>query len=231
MSTSGVTTYTLTGQQIVDAAYRKTGIMAKGQSADATELTEGLQALNLVLAELRGEGLNLWELTNTTLALTAGVSAYTLAQPAKYTKVHQAYLQDNTSGSKIPMESVSIFNYNILPTSNPGMPIKYSYLAQNSTGTFYVWPVPDATNVSTKTLHVVGETEIQVITDVSQTIDLPTEWYNAVIYLTGVALAVENNVPISDRSLLMTEAKMHLEMAKSATVDNNSLFFQPKREY
>lgn len=227
MATSGITTYTRTVQQVVDAAYRKTGIMAKGQTADGTELTEGIEALNLVIAELRGEGLNLWKLTNTTLTMVAGQAEYTLAQPNKLAKLYQAWLQDNSSQSKIPLNVVSIFNYNFFPLGNNGTPVQIVYEPKNSSGKITLWPAPNATILSTKTLHLVGETEVEVATDAAQTIDFPTEWYNTVIYYTALSLAVENNVPLQDRSKLAEEAKMHLEMAKATNNENASLFFQP----
>lgn len=227
MATSGITTYTRTVQQVVDAAYRKTGIMAKGQSADATELSEGIEALNLVIAELRGEGLNLWKLTNTTLTMVAGQAEYVLTQPNKLTKLYQAWLQDNSSQSKIPLNVVSIFNYNFFPLGNNGTPVQIVYEPLLGSGKIILWPAPNATVLSTKTLHLVGETELEIATAASQTIDFPTEWYNAVIYYTGLALAVENNVPLQDRSKLAEEAKMHLDMAKATNNENASLFFQP----
>jgi len=227
VATSGITTYTRTVQQVVDAAYRKTGIMAKGQAADGTELTEGIEALNLVIAELRGEGLNLWKLTNTTLAMVNGQAEYTLTQPNKLAKLYQAWLQDNSSQSKTPLNVVSIFNYNFFPLGNNGTPVQIVYEPQLASGKITLWPAPNATVVSNKTLHIVGELELQVATDAAQTIDFPTEWYNAVIYFTGLALAVENNVPLQDRSKLAEEAKMHLEMAKATNNENASLFFQP----
>lgn len=227
MATSGITTYTRTVQQVVDAAYRKTGIMAKGQTADGTELTEGIEALNLVIAELRGEGLNLWKLINTTLTMVAGQAEYTLAQPNKLAKLYQAWLQDNSSQSKIPLNVVSIFNYNFFPLGNNGTPVQIVYEPKNSSGKITLWPAPNSTILSTKTLHLVGETELEVATDAAQTIDFPTEWYNTVIYYTALSLAVENNVPLQDRSKLAEEAKMHLEMAKATNNENASLFFQP----
>lgn len=232
MSTSGVTAYALTVRQAIDAAMRKTGIMALGQSTsdDSTgsEFTEGLQALNLAMAELRGEGVNLWKVTNSTLTMVAGQNEYVISQPSKYNKIHQAWLQDNTSKAKIPIEVISIFNYNMLPlsTSN-GYPIKLAYQPRNGDGILYIWPAPGAATIANKTLHISGETEIEMATSDTQTLDFPTEWMNALIYLTALNLAVENNVPLMDRSKLAEETRMHIDMAKSAHSENTSLYFQP----
>jgi len=228
MATSGITTYTRTVQQVVDAAYRKTGILAKGQSADSTELTEGIEALNLVIAELRGEGMNLWKVSETTLAMVAAQREYTLTQPNKLAKLHQAWLQDNASSTKIPLNLVSVFNYNFFPLGTNGTPVQIVYEPQNTTGRLILWPAPDASAVANKTLYLVGEAELEIATDASQTIDFPTEWYNTVIYYTGLSLAVENNVPLQDRSKLLEECKMHLEMAKSTNNETASLYFQPQ---
>lgn len=236
MSTSGVTAYALTVRQAVDTAMRKTGIMALGQSTadDSTgsEFTEGLQALNLAVAELRGEGLNLWKVTNSTLTMVAGQNEYTLTQPNKYNKIHQAWLQDNTSGSKIPIEIISIFNYNMLPLSaSNGFPVKLAYQNRNTDGVISIWPSPGSGTISNKTLHISGEVELQIATDPNQTLDFPTEWINAVIYLTALNLAVENNVPLQDRTKLAEETRMHIDMAKNAHSENTSLYFQPTKRF
>jgi len=227
MALSGITLYTRTVQQVVDAAYRKTGIMAKGQTSDGTELTEGMEALNLVIAELRGEGMNLWKLNEFTFPMVAGQREYFLTQPNKLFSLQQAWLQDNASSSKIPLNIVSVFNYNFFPLGTNGTPVQIVYEPQNSTGRLLLWPAPDASAIANKTLYLVGEEEIEIATDPTQTIDFPTEWYNTVIYYTALALAVENNVPLMDRGTLLKECQMHLEMAKSTNNENASLLFQP----
>ncbi len=228
MSTSGVTTYSRTAQQVIDAAYRKTGVMAKGQSADAEELSIGIETLNLAIAELRTYGLNLWKVQTVTLPIVAGTATYTLTQPAKPNKVLQGWAEDIVNpSSKIPLEIVSVFNYNKLPLNSNGTPVQLTYIPGKTFGTVTLWPSPNTTTVNTKNIKLVVEGELELITDAGQDIDIPTEWYNAVIYYLSSLLTNELNVPIQDRDEIQKKAMYHIELAQEAGQENASLFFQP----
>lgn len=227
MTTSGVTTYTRTAQQVVEAAYRKIGIMAKGQTIEADELAIGIETLNLAIAELRTKGLNLWKLQSVVIPLVANQSVYVLPQPNKPYKIHQAWLLDNASRTKIPLNIISIFNYNTLPLSTSGTPVQLVYTPGNTDGTITLWPSPQAAVVSNKTFYISVEQELQIITDASETLDIPTEWSNAVIYYLASLITNENNIPIQDRKDLDQRAQEHIQLAMESGQENASLFFQP----
>ncbi|HET8689180.1 MAG TPA: hypothetical protein VFM18_21420 [Methanosarcina sp.] len=227
MTTSGVTTYTRTAQQVVEAAYRKLGIMAKAQTVDSDEVTIGIETLNLAIAELRTKGLNLWKLQSVILPMVAGQTDYVLPQPNKPYKVYQAWLLDNISKTKIPLNPISIFNYNTLPLSTNGTPVQIVYTPGNTDGTIKLWPAPEASVVANKTLYITIEQELQIVVDPTDTIDIPTEWYNALIYYLASLLTNENNIPITDRKDLDERAAEHIQFAMEAGQENASLFFQP----
>jgi hypothetical protein len=231
MSTSGQTTYQLTGLDLINAAYRKTGVMGKGQTADTEELVYGLEAFNLVLTQLRGRGMQLWKLIKSTLPIAVDTATYSLSQPNKPNKIQQMWISPNNSGTNIPIELTSIFNYNILPTSTSGVPVKASYIPGNSTGTISIWPKPSASVVSSYTLYYVGVEEIQILTNATQTVDLPNEWQMALIWGIAAELAIELNVPLADRSEIRKIYENAVLLAEEGGQENASLYVQPRQDY
>lgn len=231
MSTSGVTIYQLTASEIINAAYRKTGVMAKGQSADTEELSHGLEALNLVTSQLRTRGMQLWKLNQHTLSLVADQQQYTVTQPNKLNKIYQAWVTPTNSGTKIPVEIVSIFSYNILPSSTSGVPIKMSYIPQNTTGVISIWPKPSSSVVSSYTFSYESIDEIQVVTDVSQTVDLPSEWHLPLVWGIAAELAIELNVPIQDRADIRKNFESAAMLAEQNGQEEASLYVQPRLDW
>lgn len=231
MATSGVTTYQLTAEQIINAAYRKTGVMGKGQVADAEELTYGLQALNLTISSLRTRGMQLWKLNTHTLTLTANVQEYTITQPNKAFKIHKAWILPGSTGSRIPVESISYFDYNTLPSTSSGTPVKIAYLPKNTTGAVYIWPKPSTTVASTYTFQYASLDELEVVTDTSQTLDFPSEWHLSLVWGVAAQLAIELNVPIQDRQDIKKNYEEAVQIAESGGVEEASLYVQPRLDY
>ena len=227
MATSGISTYQLTANDLINAGYRKTGVMAKGQVADTEELTYGLQALNMVIAALRTKGLQLWKLESNTLAMVADQSAYTLSQPSKPAKIHQAWVTPSNSGTKIPLEVISIFNYNLLPNTSSGVPVKVSYQPLNTTGIVSLWPKPSSATVSAYTLYYESVEELEVVTVDTQNIDFPSEWYETIVYGIANQLSTEMNVPISDRQEIERKFEKALLNVLEGSGEEASLFVQP----
>lgn len=231
MATSGITTYQLTAEQLINAAYRKTGIMGKGQVADAEELDYGLQALNLLITTLRTRGMQLWKLESVTLPMVVDTQEYTISQPSKAFKIHEAWVLPGSTGTKIPVEQISYFDYNILPTTSSGVPVKISYLPKNTSGTIYIWPKPSATVASTYTFTYVALKELEVVTSVSQTLDFPSEWHMALVWGVAAQLAIELNVPIQDRADIKKNYEEAAMIAESGGTEEAPLYVQPRMDY
>ncbi len=230
MTTSGIYSYQLTRNQIIEAALRKLGVMAEGQTPSAQNYSDGMMALNTVIAQLRAIGMSLWArfeytFTPTTNSYTIGTGMTLNTQfPVR---LLQAYRTDN--GAKIPMDLVAREDFNILPTNSTGTPLKVNYQPFVNYGVISLWPTPTSTNTTTVTL--VYQRPFQYFTASTETMDMPEEWYNAIIYNLAVRLAPEWGVPLPDRQMLMQEAKMYTEDALMVGQEDASLFLQPMRGY
>lgn len=228
MTTSSTYEYQLTRNQIIESALRKLGVLAEGQTPSAQNYTDGAMALNTVISQLRAIGMPLWARTEHTFTPTTGTytigTGMTLNVPFPV-KLLQAFRTD--SNANIPMELVAREDFNILPTSSSGSPIKLTYQPFVNYGVVKLWPTPASTNTSTVTL--VYQRSFQYFTTSSETLDFPEEWYNAIIYNLAVRLAPEWGVPLPDRQLLIQEAKAYTEDALMTGAEDSSFYVQPMR--
>jgi hypothetical protein len=79
MTTSADTTFELTRNNIIEMAMRKAGRLAKGQTADSTDLASGQLALNALIGTLQKKhGMPAWARKDYTVTLVAGQRDYTI---------------------------------------------------------------------------------------------------------------------------------------------------------
>jgi len=230
MTTSLVYTYQLTRNQLIESALRKLGVLAEGQVPSTQNYTDGAIALNNVVAQLRAIGMPLWArseytFTPTTTSYTIG-TGMTLNTPFPV-KLLQVFRTDG--GAKIGMDLVAREDFNLLPVTSTGTPLKANYQPFVNYGVISFWPTPTSTNTTTVTL--VYQRPFQYFANVTDTMDFPEEWYNAIIYNLAVRLAPEWGVPLPDRQMLMQEAKTYTEDALMSGQEDASLFLQPMRGY
>ena len=84
MATSGITTYSRTRDQIVSFALRKIGVLELGVTPNATEVTNAVEALDMMIKSWVTKGIKLWTLQEVTIPLTASTSSYIIG-PASAT--------------------------------------------------------------------------------------------------------------------------------------------------
>jgi len=228
MATSGTYTNQLTRDQILTAALRKLGVLAEGQSPSASNLSDGQISLNAAIGQLRGLGMPLWARSEYTF--TPVTNVYTIGTGMTLDTVFPVRLLQafrTESNAKIPMELVARQDYNILPTTSGGSPLKVNYQPYVNYGTVSIWPTPAATNTATVTL--VYQRPFQYFTSASETADFPEEWQLPLIYTTAVLLAPEWGIPLSDRAVLRNELKDYIETAIMNGAEDASFFIAPER--
>ena len=231
MTTSNTTIFELSRDSIIAAAMRKCGVLAKGASPDAEDLTNGMQALNSLVSLFQTEGMPLWKRTQYSLSLVDGTNSYTIGvgqttNTAFPLKIHSALIRDS-SGSAQEVIQLDRTAFNLLNTSSEGKPVQFTYQPFINYGVVKVWPTPDASY----TMELTYTKPVDGYTSASETPDFPQEWQNALIYGLAVLLAPEYGVPLNDRSVLEKQAQKYLDIAKDFNFENTSLFMQPNREH
>lgn len=233
MSTSGNTIYQVGRDVIITAALRKLAVLAKGQTPDAQDINDASIALNMLVAEFRVAGMPLWARKSYTFNPVAGQKTYQIGLGKTFNvpyplHVLQAYRQDSTSATKIYMEVISNFNFNLYPTNSGGTPIQLNYQPFINYGEINLWPVPDS-SATNSTVTIVYQSPFQYFDSSTDTMDFPEEWYNALVYNLALNLAPEWAIPLEDRKMLKAEAQEHLQNALSNGTEDGSLFVQPQR--
>lgn len=235
MTTSSSTLWELNRNQIIEAAMRKIGVLAKGQTPDSEDYTNATIALNAVLAQLQTTGMPLWARSEYSLTLVSGQATYTIGVSQAVNtpfplKIQQAVLVDSTSDSTLELTQISIYDYNALsPLASSGSPVQFSYQPRVNTGVVTVWPTPDTTAATNKTIKIIYQRPFYDFVSSTDTPDFPKEWHQAVIYKLAESLAPEYGVPTPDQQMLAQTAERHLQTALSFGSDEASLFFFPER--
>jgi hypothetical protein len=94
---------------------------------------------------------------------------------------------DGTNGSEIEMIDLSNQDYFALPNKGTtGTPTNFYYRPQVTTGQFYFWPLPSATDYLAKFTYYA---EIGEFTSTADTADFPEEWVEALVYNLAVRVA------------------------------------------
>lgn len=235
MTTSNSTLWELSRNQIIEAALRKLGVLAKGQTPDSEDYTNATIALNGVLALLQTTGMPLWARNEYTMSLVANQATYTIGVGQAVNtpfplKVHQAILIDS-SDSSLELTPISIYDYNALsPLASTGSPVQFSYQPRVNVGTLTVWPTPDTAAATNKTIKLIYQRPFEDFVGSTNTPDFPKEYHQAIIYKLAEALAPEYGIPLQDQQNIASTAERLLQTALSFGSDETSFFIQPRRQ-
>lgn len=234
MSTSGVTTYQLTRDELITAALRKLGVVAQGQTPDVEAINNGAMGLNMVVSFLRNMGMPLWARKTYSFTPVASTGSYDIGVGKTFNTpyplhVLQAYRQDGSNTTKVYMQVIPNFNFNLYPTSSGGLPIQLNYQPKVNYGTINLWPTPDTTATSS-TVTIVYQAPFEYFNAATDTMDFPEEWYLPLVYKLACVLAPEWGIPLADRTLMNKEADMYVSQVAAMGYEDGSLFVQPSRQ-
>lgn len=237
MATSGVRTYQIDRNSIIDAAIGTLGVLAQGQSPTAADYTIAAKKLNMLIAKLRSKQLPLWTRTEYTITLTASVASYNIgpSQTLNTTfplKLLEAYSIPSSGSARIPMTMVSSDQYNLLPTiAGSGQPIQINYQPFINYGTIRIWPTPDSTTASQYTIKIVYQAPFEYFNASTDTMAFPEEYYLPIVYELAALIAPDWGIPLEDRRLLKQEAKEYMDQVDSFGTEDASLYIFPRREW
>lgn len=195
-------TGTYTARQIVRAALRKIGVIAKDTEATAAEMEDALFDLNVMLKSWQNEGYNLFNYASQQVTLTTAAS-YDL-DPVRPLRILSCRFKRN--GIELPMQQLTRNEYDTLPKKDTtGTPTTFYYDKQREAAKLYVWPV--LASASSETLQITYEQEYEDMTDLDSVVPIPGEWWEACVYsLAGrVADGLQISGPDVDRVIARGE--------------------------
>ena len=235
MTTSGVTTFNVTRDQLITGALRMIGAVAQGETPTSTQITEAAEALNMMVKAYEADGMPLWGIETYGIPLVSGQSTYTIGTGQeinipKPLKVIQAWNKVLTSGVDIPMRILTKQEYNILGNKTTGgNPIQVYYQPKLAYGELHVFPVPTNVEEAQNEVYIVYQRPFEDFVTSGDNPDFPQEWLDALKYGLAARLAPEYGIPSDQRMILIREAKEIKEQALSFGTEEGSLYFQYDR--
>jgi hypothetical protein len=228
MATASTVSWELTRNDIIKAALRKIGALAKGQTPSTEDYDEAEEALNSLVSLYATDGMPLWKRTELNVVLVPGQQTYTLSNAVK---VAQVVLRSSVGSTQYELINKSLYDFNALPQGDEaeGTPVHWTFQPKIQDGTLRVWPTPDTSAASNYSLVAVVQKEFGTFTSSSDTPDFPTYWTDALIYGLAVRLAPEYGVPLEDRNELKKEAAEYKALASLYGDEDGSLFITPER--
>jgi hypothetical protein len=230
MSTSGTTTWALQRDAIITAALRKLAVLSSGSPPSATDLTNGAQALNAMIKGFQADGMPVWAMKSYTFTTIANQGQYLIGTGQALNtpmplKVTQAWRNQSSNSSNIPMNIYTDYNFNLLPQlAGSAVPVNLYYQPFSTYGQINLWPLPQDTSYSIIVRYQRPFEDMNASTD---DLDFPSFWTEAMIYGLANRLAPEYGLPIQDRQLLTQEATLHHQNALSFGTEEGSIYFQP----
>lgn len=198
MALSGTIAYTMTVQQMVDAALQKITVLGEGEVASGNQYADAERALQLLLLSWSMTGPNLWTVDEATITLVSGTQTYTLS-PRPRSVMNMRFAVDGIE--QYPMTEWDRQDWDRFPMkTQSGNPIKFVIDRQRTATTVKVWPVPSFTSGS-YTCPYSFERVPQDVTEPAQEIDVPQEWLETVMMNLASRLADDYRLsgPVVDR--------------------------------
>lgn len=229
-----MTTYdfTLNRDEVIKGALRLCGVIAQGQTPDASQVSDAAEALNVLVKAWQAEGLPLWCMKTASFTPVASTNSYTVGvgetvDTQKPLKLYHAWYRDNTSDVDVPITLLTQQQYDSLSNkSQEGTVNQLYYQPLLSTGTIYTYLTPDSSFASNKTIYFRFQRPFADFDADTDYPDFPAEWIRALKYGLADEISLEYGVPKDVRQELRLKAEMFKEEALGFTEEEGSFFFQ-----
>lgn len=191
-----------TARDLLSSSLRLIGVLASGESAGASEATDGLSTLNDLIDSWSTEQLLIPNKVRETFSLSAGTQSYTMGSGGTFNtsrpmKIEDALIQipGASPATEIPIRILNKDEYTqiIQKTSQSTIPScvfpDYAY----PLATLYFWSVPD--QVVTAVLN--SWKPLSQLANLSTSLSLPPGYLRALRFSLAIDLAPEYGRPVS----------------------------------
>jgi hypothetical protein len=238
MATSGSADFSVTGGDIVRAAYRIVYNVSSDYTLEASELADGLQSLNMLVKNLMGppnfllRGLKTWQREVASLTLTAKME-FSLKPSGGDLDINipaavlLATYKEGVNSTETPLTRMTYESYiSISNKAATGAPTMYNFERRLSDAKFRLNVIPTATMVSNgDTVEIAYLTPIEDFDASSNDPYFPQEWYRPLKWLLAQELHPEagKKMPAEVAAL----AGQSVEVANTFEPESSNMFFEP----
>ena len=211
------TNVTYTAQECCTEALREAGVGAIDDAADPETVEVAIKRLNMMLKAWQNTPITVWKQSSGSITITNATASYALSErPLRLDTVTRK------NGNEVWLTRMTRQEYNELPSKTQvGTTSSFYYHRQRTQGELFVWPVL-ATGVGT--FEWSGITEIEDITEGADTVEIPSEWFEAVLYGLAARLCGAFGVDVQKASIIKAMAQQSLAEAKGGDVEGTVTF-------
>lgn len=214
-----------TALDLIKRAYRLIGVYSIGETPSADETTDGLTALNAMLASWANEKLMTYVSTLDSITLTPNVANYTIG-PSGTTISTRPISIDKSSylewlGVSYPLTLATLDQYNAIKQKALAstLPSVLWYKPDLPNGTITLYPVPTLA----MTLKLWSWKQITSFANATDVVSLPPGYEDAIAFNLAVMLAPENEVQASQ--VVGQRATMSKKLLKRTNFEPPQLSF------
>jgi len=198
--------FTRTRDQIITAALRKLGAIATGGTPTANQISDGAEALNMLVKAWQNIGVRLWTVEWAYQTLASGTSKYYMDP---ILDIQKAFVRRGTNDYNV--EVLDMVRYFDIPDkTDSGMVQVLAFDPIFNSPEITVWPIPDN---STDVLHFLQVRRLQDFDATGDKPDFPARWISALTWSLASELAPEYGLPLELRQDLTGRGAAYLEMA------------------
>lgn len=225
MTTSGITAFSVTRDQIIQASLRALRVIAAGETPTTSMVSDANQALNMMIKAWQGKEIALWLNRIFGIVLVESQASYqlgTATSTPRPLEIIELRLID-TNNNEFPVSLVSRQEYyNLTNKTTSGKPSMAYYDPQLATGVLYIWPTPDD---ATDVIEGTGKYPIEIFNTLNDTPDFPEEWFEAIKFNLAKRLIPEYDVPTDKAAYILQMAQESFDIANDFDREHTSIRF------
>jgi hypothetical protein len=215
----------MTPLDLITLALKASGIVGVGQVAQAEDATDAFTLLNMMLGQWNRRRWLVFHLKDAS-AVSTGAASYTIGAGGDFDvprpdRIESAYLRLlNNSGPNQPDYQLALLpsmeDYSRITLKGMmGYP-SYAFLDSDyPLGTLHFWPVPTA---GIYELHVLVKAELPGFSDLSDDVNLPPEYQEAIMYNLAARLRPHYQLPPDPSVVALAKSSLNTVRISNAQV-------------
>ena len=217
---------TVTALNLVEGAGKLIGVVRKSEAMSADEASDGLTALNDMMASWSNNSLIVYNRVSESFSLVSGTATYLIGagqtwNTVKPIKIIEAYIRESTTDYSLRIISDDEYHGISDKSTTSSIPEYLMYNNAHPYGTVTLYETPGAAN----TIRLLSEKVLTAFAALSTSVDLPAGWNKALKYNLAIALAPEYGVQVDP--LVLRGAKEAKDDIRNAISRNRSMSFKP----
>jgi hypothetical protein len=182
-----------TALDIIKRSMRLAGVYSLGEEPSAEETTAGLAALNSMIETWANSSLLIYSQTLDAIPLVANTSVYTLGPAGTFVTtrpievLNTSYVVYQTVSYPAPLMTLEEYNSIPFKTQTAEFPWQIWYEPDYPAGTLTVYPTPSQAS----TLNLWSLKPLTGFTNLTDTVDLPPGYYDALCFNMAVVFGPE----------------------------------------